>query len=792
MMSRAETKRVFTLAKNSRLSRLLLAGALAAVSSGQAFAQSAASSPDSEATSLQEIVVTAEKRESTVQQTPFSITAISGDQLQQRGLNSLEDVAIQTPGISMKQFAPGETEYEMRGLPSTGGSSATVGLYLNEIPMAAPANSFQGKAMIDPTLFDLQRVEVLRGPQGTLYGAGSMGGTIRIITAPPVFNSFQAASQTILSGTANGGFNWGQSAMVNLPLIDDKLALRLVGTDSYDDGWIDRIVVNPFPTGAGGTCGWVECTRGNVQGAPVVSRQNDINWERLQGGRAALKYQPIDTLTFDMFFMYQGMHTGAFPQVDASVGIDNLDHYQPNNLDTPFVDTFRIWGLTVNYDMGFARLTSASAAWNHTSTWIGEDSEAGRVLVSTFFGDPTANTYQQLESDHTQQTSQELRLASEGNGSLQWLIGAYFSNFESISRSYTANPEVAYLSVGGAAANPLGIGFDQRNPYFIKQYAAFSEASYLFTPALKATVGLRYYKYTSELDSSTAGLFGPTGNATPVIASDTTSASGVNPKFNLSYEPSKDLTLYAQAAKGFRPGGVNYPPPANLCPGKNVTYVPDYIWNYEAGEKARFADGRITVNADVYYIRLHNAQQLLTLPCSYVFTTNVGTGESYGPELEVSARITKQLSVSVSGTYTTAHIVSVNSSLAGSTIGSTENLVPGIPLLNVPEYSFSEAVDYAVPLTEAVNLTARLNATTTGPSYDLNYYVERLPSYTIVDARVGLTSSRWEGYLFARNLTNKIAELTVDTMAYFAATPSLDFPAVTTPRTIGVQLNYKY
>jgi iron complex outermembrane receptor protein len=742
---------------------------------------------------LQEIVVTAEKRESTVQRIPFSITAISGAQLQQRGLSSLEDLAIQTPGISMKQFAPGETEYEMRGLPSNGGASATVGLYLNEIPMAAPANSFQGKAMIDPSLFDLERVEVLRGPQGTLYGAGSEGGTIRLITAPPVFNEFHAASQTILSGTTHGGFNWGESGMVNLPLVDNKLALRLVGSDSYNDGWIDRVVLNPFPIGTGGTCGWNVCTRGAVTEAPVVSKQTDTNWERVLGGRAAVKYQPIDNLTIDLLFMYQGMHTGAFPQVDSSgVSIDNLTHYQPNNIGSPFVDTFRVWGLDVNYDLGFARLTSASSAWNHTSSFVGEDSEAGQVLFATFFNDPAPNTYTQWVADHTEQTSQELRLASEGEGPFQWLVGGYFARFESIASATAGNPATAYLSVGGAAANPEGIGFDQRDPYVIKQYAAFSEESYKFTPALKATVGARYYTYSSELNSSIAGLFAPSGNATPTLASTKTSASGVSPKVNLSFEPSRDLTLYAQVSKGFRPGGVNYPPPANLCPGQNVTYDSEYIWDYEAGEKARFAGGRFMLNADLFYIRLHNVQQTLTLPCSYVFSTNVGTGESYGPEVEFSAQITRELTFSINGTYTTAHIVAVNPSLAGSTIGATENLVSGIPLLNVPKYNVTGAIDYTIPLNDVVKFTARISATTTGPTYDVNYRVERLPSYTIADARVGLSSGRWEGVIFANNLTDKIAAMTINTLSYYAPTPAIDFPAVTTPRTIGVQLNYKY
>jgi outer membrane receptor protein involved in Fe transport len=214
---------------------------------------------------LAEVVVTAEKRESTVQKTSLSITAVSSQQLIEQGLSRLEDIAASTPGISMKQFSPGQTEYEMRGLPSTGGSSATVGLYLNDVPMAASANSFNGKAAIDPDLFDLQRVEVLRGPQGTLYGAGSMGGTIRLITAPPVLNKFEGSSQTSASDTEHGGLNWGQSAMINLPIKDDVLALRLVGTDKYNDGWIDRIVVNPFPIGPTGACGWPTCTRGDVR-----------------------------------------------------------------------------------------------------------------------------------------------------------------------------------------------------------------------------------------------------------------------------------------------------------------------------------------------------------------------------------------------------------------------------------------------------------------------------------------------------------------------------------------------
>ena len=203
----------------------------------------------SNAEALEEIVVTAEKRDSTVQRTPFSITAISGAQLAERGLTSLEEVAAETPGVSSRAFGPGQTEYEMRGLPSSGGSSATVGSYLNEIPLAGPAGAPHGKDTIDPDLFDLARIEILRGPQGTLYGSSSMGGTIRLITAAPALDAFQAATKATFSGTAHGGFNPGGSAMVNLPLVDGRLAVRVVGTYNFTDGFIDRIVVHPFPIG---------------------------------------------------------------------------------------------------------------------------------------------------------------------------------------------------------------------------------------------------------------------------------------------------------------------------------------------------------------------------------------------------------------------------------------------------------------------------------------------------------------------------------------------------------------
>jgi len=197
--------------------------------------------------SVGEVVVTAEKRSSTVQKTPISISVITGQQLQAQGVTSVAEIAQQVPGISFKSSGPGQTEFEMRGLTSTGGESATVGFYLDETPLTPPAMSQNGKVVVDPNLFDLARVEVLRGPQGTLYGSGSMGGTIKLVTNPADPSSYAASAELIGSGTDGGGFNHTENAMVNLPLVKDVLALRVVGSDQWTSGWIDRDVLSPFP-----------------------------------------------------------------------------------------------------------------------------------------------------------------------------------------------------------------------------------------------------------------------------------------------------------------------------------------------------------------------------------------------------------------------------------------------------------------------------------------------------------------------------------------------------------------
>jgi iron complex outermembrane recepter protein len=743
---------------------------------------------------LTEIVVTAEKRASTVQSTPISITAFSGEQLQAQGVTNVMALAGQTPGISMRSSGPGQTELEMRGMASSGGSSPTVGFYLDETPLTPPAASLNGKVVIDPDLFDLNRVEVLRGPQGTLYGAGSMGGTIKLVTNAPDLKKFESNVEGILSNTDGGGLNGGANAMLSVPLIDDKLAIRMVVTDKHYDGWIDRIVVSPFPAAANPCAAYsagtnVGCTRGDVLGAPHVKDVHNVNSQNLQSARISLLAKPNDDLTINTLFMYQRLTAGGYSEYDLPPGpTPVLAHYQPFDTREPFSDYFRLGSLTVAYDFGGATMTSNTSYWTREEKQSQDISEALRSNFGVFYGVDILAPIVFTEDDKSHQFSEEIRLASNGNGSFSWLGGLFYSQLESIFWDTNQAPAFAPASVGGAAANPLGIVYDAYNPYHVKQYAVFGEGSYLFTPHWKMTLGLRWYDYKTQVDETQEGNLTASGNATPTIASYSTSASGFNPKVNFSWMPSKDLTVYASASKGFRPGGVNQPLPP-FCQAQQETYGPDSIWDYELGEKARFLDQRITLNADFYYIRWSNVQQAINQACGYALTAVAGDAVSYGPEIELTVRMTPELTLDINGAYTTAHLTTVNSSTSQV---STTPLAPGTPITNIPKYTESTSLTYTRPVSDNYSLVLRASNSLVGPVTDTSFTFTRLSPYDLVALRAGLKSDHLSGYLFVDNLTNKIAELSTNTTTFSWIVPSITRVATNRPRTIGIDLSYRF
>jgi iron complex outermembrane receptor protein len=748
-----------------------------------ASAQSAAQPKDS---GLEEIVVTAEKRESTVQKTPISMTAISEAEIQARGLEDFRAIALDTPGVSMKTSGPGQTEFEIRGLDATGGFSPTVGFYIDDAPLTAPAQAAQGKVVVDPDLYDLNRVEVLRGPQGTLYGAGSLGGTIKLVTNAPQLNTFSVSAQTKESGTEGGGFNRGGSAMVNLPITQDVAAVRLVGTYKYTSGWIDRIVLNPFPLETNGGL-----TRGNVLAAPVQASYSNVNWEELDGGRISLLLKLGDNLTIQSGLMHQKISTGGPFSIDNPPG-NVLAHYQPFNIAEPLEDNFTLYTLTINYHFDGADLTSATAKWNRHDQQTQDISETIQSLlgVPSFYPPEGIGGGSQEETDFSDQTSEEIRLASNGGGRFQWIGGLFFSDFNSNTTSLS---NYAGLEPVFGTTNLISIG----EPINITQRALFGETSYQLTDQLKATLGLRYYSYRSTSETINSGIASIAGGPGTVLEFGRSDNKGFNPKVNLAYTVSDDVLLYATAAKGFRPGGPNSPVPLSgpaQCltgPGNLQSlglssapnqFNPDTVWSYEIGEKARALGNTFQINSDVYYESWNSVQQLVDPSCGFGFTANAGSATIYGSEIEIAANL--------SPSWTVTENIGTTHATFNQTVLAT-NIVKGEKLLDVPDFTENTSVIYSMPVLSTYTFNVRGTYSYVGPIQDLTFVRNNLPGYALVNARAGITSDRFSAALFADNVTNKLALLT-NSVAQTVNIPTLNRLVTNQPRTIGIDLQVRF
>jgi outer membrane receptor protein involved in Fe transport len=786
-------------------SLLSLAVAAEFASAAEAVDATDASSATTDSGGLSEITVTAEKFKSTIQNTPISISAFTGDQLTAAGLTRIQDIAHEIPGLSMRSAGPGLTEYDARGLASNGGAAPTVGFYLDEIPLSPPALSQSGKVVIDPDLYDIERVEVLRGPQGTLYGSGSMGGTIKVITNQPKLGLFEGSVQGTGSYTDGGGGNYSGNLMLNLP-IGDKLALRVVLSDLYRSGWIDNITVSPFPMSLSSP------VQGNVLAAPVTNIFRNANDERLTSARVSLLYKPSDDLSILATAFDQSLHLGGYDLLDGSPSSATPSrvynaHYEAFPLREGVRDDITIFGLTVNANVGFADLTSATAYWSRLGVQTQDASESiyysNRIATSTpgvFTAGAPFVSVPYTERDPSHQFSQEIRLTSHDSGGLHWVAGAFYSELHSVWNEIGLSPLNATPTV------PDGSYFISWNPYTVKQTALFADGSYKITDQWKLSAGVRWYTYKSQQDEFSWGLDGP--NATPPAAPLITTASdrGFNPRVDLSYAPSQDLTTYATISKGFRPGGANQILPPALCGNSGtLKFGPDSAWNYEIGEKAKFFDNWLTINSDIYYIKWTGVQQVLTLPCGYQFYNNAGDGRSFGPELEVNAKLTSELTASLSAAYTDAKITSPNASYL-SFLTKIASFPDGVtppcpttgggctaPIMNVVKDTASLSLSYATTVMSDYQFTARIADQFVGPSYDVAYYFAyKLPSYNLANARVGLAHGDWSANLFVDNLTNKVALMTANNTSFQFNIPQVVRYTTNQPRTVGMQINFKF
>lgn len=759
---------------------------------------------------LDEIVVTAQKRTSTVQATPISISAVTGTELKDRGITSVMTLAQATPGVSIKTQGPGQTEIEMRGMTSSGGNSATVGYYLDDIPLTAPAGAQNGKVVIDPSLYDLNRIEVLRGPQGTLYGAGSMGGTVKLVTNQPEFDDYHASVQSTLSGTDGGSFNHNNNFMLNLPLVDDQLALRVVGTEAFTSGWITRIVGYPFPlTSPNGE------VRGNVQAAPIQAEYPGSNAEQLYGTHLTLLWKPTDALTITPTFLYQFQKQNGISAFDSNPGTQT--HYEPFDVPEPLSDWITVYGLTVNYSFEDFDVTSVTAQWYRRSTQLQDGSEAFNnpntgVTYASNYGLPNPGYYgpggsgvvYSYESDPSQQFSQELRAASKGDSDLNWVGGLFYSQFKSVwYLDGTALNPSAYYDQGTLLPAATTDMWTAVTPTELRQYAVFGDATYSVTDQLKVDVGLRWYAYDTKFWSVIAGFGSALGAATPSATGLIKQyADGIQPKFNISYDLTPSVMFFVDISKGFRPGGGDIQLPTTGAYWSGVfsafgfsgtkwptNFQSDSVWSYEIGEKGRFFDNRLTVNVSAYFEDWDNIQ-LQAEPGDWMYDINGKSARIFGGEIETRAALGGGFQLTASGGYTRTML----------NAGPHWQITPPGVLTDVPPLTANFGVSYSHPLTDKYLFLARVENSYVSSRYSLDFpygysgngRYDHLPSYDLTNIRAGVESDDgWSVSLFINNLFNKQADLEY---MFAESLPAADFNRIMTnqPLTGGVDMSYKF
>ena len=788
---------------------LVLAGAIGAV---QAAPISMAGQTGSDSShTLQEVVVTAQRFHSTVFATPMSITALTGNDLQQHGITSMQDVVRSVPGLSVRTASPALTEFEARGLSSSGGSSPTVGFYLDDVPLSPPAGSQSGKIVIDPSLYDLQRIEVLRGPQGTLYGAGSMGGTVRLITAPPKLRTWAGSVQVDGSYTDGGGPNGTLDFMLNLPM-GTRSALRLVGTDQHRSGWINRVVLNPFPLPANPAAP----PRGNVLAMQPSQTFSNVNTEDLRNGRLEWLLRPSDALSITALVMYEQLKMGGYDLIDSPPGLNA--HYEAAPTREPLRDESHLYALTVHWRTSGGNLTSVSSWLTRQTMQTQDAAESFWATLDTLYGaapplsapagQPSMASLPYSESDPMHQFSQELRFTTTGTGSLRGTVGAFYSNMTSEWNEYGANPVFSDPNSSWGVAgeyNPNGIVFASIDPYHLEQWALYADGSWRIDHDWTLSAGLRYFHYSSEADESAWGFFStiPLGTSPPPPLVTAASDHGVTPRVNLAYRVNDELNWYATISKGYRPGGANQSVPSNLCGTTPTSYKPDTVWNYEIGGKARSSDRRLTFNADFFYMKWNGVQLYVPLPCGYSYNTNAGDGRTFGPEVELHALLGAGWSLAIGGTWVDAKINHVTASAfygSGATVFGPNGMAVcasqagcELPILNVPHSTASVDLSWAHSLAHDRTITARVADEYTGRASDASYYFGiPLPAYNLVNARASLRSGPWTASFYADNLTNKEAFLTANNTAFQVNISQLVRYAVNQPRTIGLELSMDF
>lgn len=771
---------------------------------------------------LTEVTVTATRRVTTAQDIPLSITAVTGEQLQQSGIKDMGGLANSMAGVNFTDKGPfggvnGATLI-IRGL----NSEATGGQLALATPVEPPVATYVDDTplFVNLRLQDLDHVEILRGPQGTLYGSGSLGGTIRFVQNKPDPSGFDARVEVTASDTYHTHSpNEEVNGMVNFP-ITDTFAVRINAGYENDAGFINA--PNLYRLDSAGAP--IAANPGQLLSAPATYAENGINDYDYKNARVSALYKPSEDFAAQLSYYYQLSTAGGFPQAAPSLGLDNLETLDHTRASTD--DKVDLVALNLDYDLGFATLTS-------NSSWAHHDNHSSSDLTNLysyfpFYSDLYGQNPRVLVTGHDELDdkpwSEEIRLASKTGGFFDWVTGLYYKDQKTNIREHEYYP--GYLdyynacvpqygvSVGDGVtpsqcgigetvytANPItyvdGIPIVKDQAYIgdfethFKDLAVFGELTAHFTSAWTVTAGTRLFKQSLSQSQQTGLLFdGPISIANNSLSDTWRRALW---KINTAYQLDQNNLVYATWSQGFRRGSVNALPPTEPA----VSYVtdpalrkvtPDTANNYEVGIKGTLAN-RFRYSADVFDIEWHNVQEGAQLtPLVLPGAINVGNAYSRGFETELFYAVDRHFNAQLSYTYDQTKLTSYNSlALDGLSVPPP---APGAPLPGTPkntvaliltygnimvgngELRFSATGRYQSPVTPALSAT-----------------IPVVPGYTRVDTRLSYKLSHYEVTAFCNNLTNNLGISSYSDPSNYGA----NYQAIVSqPRTVGLTLAYSF
>ena len=716
------------------------------------------------------IIVTAQKRTQVLIDVPQSVTVVPGATLEQQHATSFQDYLKLVPGLDLNQSRPGEGRLILRGI-NTGGVASTVGIYVDETPFGSSSGLVNGAVLAgDFDTFDLSRIEVLRGPQGTLYGASSLSGVLRFVTNAPSTAAFELRGRAGVEAVKGGDLGYNADAVVNVPL-GPTIAFRASGNYRKDAGFIDSI-------GTGGS-----------------DVAKNINGDRSYGGRASLLFKPSDAASIRLSAIAQNIDANAPSVIEADpVTLRPLHGLTQSQFVPQFSNLhYRVYNGTGGFDLGFASLTaSTSYATQKQHERIDFTFALSPFLRAALKLPP--NEFFEAQDTNLNKFTQEIRLSSQSH-LLDWLVGGYYTNEKGLI-------DQSFVAVTPGTLTPLALPFTLGTANVTSKYrelAGFADATFHFGPQFDLELGGRYSHNRQSAHEMTNGvLAGGAPKDFPIArSSENVFTYSLAPKF----KPNKNTSIYARVAKGFRPGGPNVlPAGVTIPPDVPRIFHSDSVISYEAGVKAQSADQRFSIDAAAFHINWKNIQ-LFTVVSGFGVNANGSSAKSDGFEFTAAARPIAGLTLSANGAYTDAR-------LTGSTpmsVGGRD----GDQLPFTPKFTLSLNGDYGWhvgPRTRAHVGASWRHVSGQTAAYDIDFVTahgpqRHVPSYNVVDLNAGVDLGRFDIEAYVKNLGNSHGITSTTALTVFGASPDTGFPlypggaigtGIIRSRTIGVTLGIHY